>query len=54
MAINYTATCVKMRKHILDGLRPTQAAVLSGISRDTYQRWLREKTEFNTFIESIA
>lgn len=42
----------KMRKWILLGNRPTRAAILSGISRDTYQIWSRENKSFSTFVES--
>ena len=52
MPKNVDAVKVKIRRFILAGNRPTRAAILSGISRDTYQRWMRDSKTFNTFIES--
>ena len=51
MAKDIKAIQVKMRRLILDGLRPTEAAVLSGISRDTYYEWKNNKPTFATFID---
>lgn len=52
MAKQYDVACVKIRKYILEGMTAPQAAILAGISRPTYYRWLDENKTFETFIEN--
>lgn len=46
MAKDIKAVIVKMRRYILDGMRPTQAAKLAGISERSFYNYRENNAEF--------